>query len=68
MTGTMQPRKRRRARREAEVDYDRFADTPVTRGRVGDGARRVILDDDEAPPLDDLEYLENEKPPHYGGE
>ncbi|WP_291313496.1 hypothetical protein [Corynebacterium sp. UBA2622] len=68
------PRPRRRARRVAEVDYDRTADAPGSanapsgRWRGGDAERAVILDEGEAAPLDPLEYLENERPPHYGGD
>lgn len=60
----MKDRKRRRAKRTAEVDYDRDADIAVTRERGDD--RFVVLDEDAAPPLDLLEYLEDERPPHYG--
>ncbi|WP_342319301.1 hypothetical protein [Corynebacterium mayonis] len=51
----------------SDVDYDRLADSPAERPSA-DEQRRVILDEDEPPALDQLQYWENEKPPHYGGE
>ena len=60
----MQERKRRRAKRTADVDYDRSSDTVAPRPRDDDPY--VVLDEDAAPPLSDLEYLEDERPPHYG--
>lgn len=60
----MRERKRRRAKRTADVDYDRSADVVAPRQRDDD--HYVILDEDIAPPLSDLEYLEDERPPHYG--
>lgn len=50
-----EPKKRRRACRVSDVDYDRSADqTPPRSGG------------DEPNSQTDLEYYENERPPHYG--
>ncbi|MCT1805200.1 hypothetical protein [Corynebacterium sanguinis] len=57
-------RKRRRAKRTADVEYDRSSDTVSPRPRDDD--QFVVFDDDAAPPLSDLESLEDERPPHYG--
>lgn len=69
--GARKSRPRRRARRVADVDYDRSADTPVRRGPAGgidgfDDDRAVVLDDDAADQLTGLEFYENERPPHHG--
>lgn len=70
-SGGRQARPRRRARRVADVDYDRSADTPVRRGPAGgienfDGDRAVVFEDDAADQLTGLEFYENERPPHHG--
>ncbi|QPK83824.1 hypothetical protein G7Y29_03240 [Corynebacterium qintianiae] len=59
----MADKKRRRAKRTADADYDRDADTVMP--RAADDPF-VVLDEDAAPPLTDLEYYEDERPPHYG--
>ncbi|EEI17549.1 hypothetical protein HMPREF0298_0581 [Corynebacterium lipophiloflavum DSM 44291] len=46
------------------MEYDRSADTVVLRPRDDD--QFVVFDEDAAPPLSELEYLEDERPPHYG--
>ncbi|MCT1411749.1 hypothetical protein M3G47_07660 [Corynebacterium sanguinis] len=56
-------RKRRRAKRTADVEYDRAADSVEPRAADDEF---VVLDDDVPPPLSDLEYYEDERPPHYG--
>lgn len=63
-------RQRRRARRIADVDYDRAADTldgPFRReSRGADGLREVALEDGAEPELTGLAFYENERPPHHG--
>lgn len=61
-------RKKRRAVRIAEVDYDRSADTAVTGSSEHpalDAEREVLLDDEE-PGLTGRDFYEAERPPHYG--
>lgn len=59
---------RRRARRKADVDYDRSADRPTTGASISkspDELRDVVLDEDGEPELTGIEFYEAEKPPHY---
>jgi len=62
-------RKRRRAVRKADVDYDRSADdAPNTRANENpalDAEREVLLGDEE-PGLTGRDFYEAERPPHYG--
>lgn len=62
-------RQRRRARRVADVDYDRAADAPVT-GAGGDGERAVSFEEDWDPAaeLTGREVYDYERPPHHGGD
>ncbi|WJY67625.1 hypothetical protein [Corynebacterium auris] len=48
-------RPRRRAKRPADVDYDREADTPTEGSATG--VERI-----------DEDFYRNERPPHYGGD
>lgn len=63
-------RKRRRAVRRAEVEYDRAADRPAKEPSISDSSfdsvRDVELDDDAEPQLRGREFYEAERPPHYG--
>ncbi|MCT1450203.1 hypothetical protein [Corynebacterium sp. p3-SID1194] len=61
----MASRKRRRARRILDVDYDRKADRPETGRSAGDGERIVELDD-ALPEGDAAANYEEERPPHHG--
>ena len=60
-------RKRRRAFRRADVDYDRTPDTASQQHNspAFDGEREVQLDDEE-PGLTGREFYEAERPPHHG--
>lgn len=58
-------RNRRRARRIADVEYDRTADSPTDTQR-GDGERVVELDDAHEDQLDGIDFYLNERPPHHG--
>lgn len=60
-------RRRRRAVRKADVEYDRSADTgsSISKGPGFDAEREVLFDDDE-PGLDGIEFYEAQRPPHYG--
>lgn len=62
-------RKRRRAVRKADVEYDRSADTaPNTQAEENpalDAEREVLLGDEE-PGLTGRDFYEAERPPHYG--
>ena len=61
-------RKRRRAVRKADVEYDRSADAaPNTQAEENpalDAEREVLLDDEE-PGLTGRDFYEAERPPHY---
>ena len=60
-------RKRRRAVRRADVDYDRTPDTASRHHKspAFDGEREVQLDDEE-PGLTGRDFYEAERPPHHG--
>ena len=62
-------RKRRRAVRKADVEYDRSADAaPNTQAEETpalDAEREVLLGDEE-PGLTGRDFYEAERPPHYG--
>ncbi|MBA5243227.1 MULTISPECIES: hypothetical protein [Corynebacterium] len=62
-------RKRRRAVRKADVDYDRSADaapnTQANENPALDAEREVLLGDEE-PGLTGRDFYEAERPPHYG--
>ena len=62
-------RKRRRAVRKADVEYDRSADAaPNTQAEeipALDAEREVLLGDEE-PGLTGRDFYEAERPPHYG--
>lgn len=60
-------RKRRRAVRRADVDYDRTPDTVSQQHKspAFDGEREVQLDDEE-PGLTGRDFFEAERPPHHG--
>lgn len=62
-------RKRRRAVRKADVEYDRSADAaPNTQAKENpalDAEREVLLGDEE-PGLTGRDFYEAERPPHYG--
>lgn len=62
-------RKRRRAVRKADVEYDRSADaapnTQTDKNPALDAEREVLLGDEE-PGLTGRDFYEAERPPHYG--
>ncbi|AQQ14736.1 hypothetical protein CGLAU_03795 [Corynebacterium glaucum] len=60
-------RARRRAKRTADVDYDRTADVPLQSADTTSDDERVVELDDNAPELlSDREFYEHERPPHHG--
>ncbi|OFP33530.1 MULTISPECIES: hypothetical protein [unclassified Corynebacterium] len=63
-------RQRRRARRVADVDYDRTADAPTgtfqDEPAGADSLREVALEEDAEPELTGRAFYENERPPHHG--
>ncbi|MCP1387647.1 hypothetical protein M5J20_05520 [Corynebacterium sp. TA-R-1] len=62
-----EPRQRRRARRVADVDYDRTADTaPEGVETAADAERVVELDEFADEQLTGKEFYESERPPHHG--
>lgn len=62
-------KRRRRAARIAEVDYDRTADSAATpwddENPALDAEREVLLDDED-PGLTGRAFYDAERPPHYG--
>ena len=65
-----EPRQRRRARRTADVEYDRTADRPGALAfgaeHEGDAERVVQLDEFASEELSGKDFYENERPPHHG--
>ena len=49
---------RRRAKRVAGVDYDRYADLPPAESALDTDPKNSEL----------IEFYKNERPPHYGGD
>ena len=65
VTETRAPRARRRAKRVADVDYDRTADAPAAAGSA-DEERVVDLDGEDETHLSAEEFYRAERPPHHG--